>query len=467
MSSAASKKPNILFVFSDQQRRHSLGFMGQDPVHTPHLDRFAQQSLVLTDALSTTPFCTPARGSLITGCHPLTTGVTTNEMLLNKDEVGIGKQLQKAGYHTGYIGKWHLCNKGPFVPLEHRHGFEYWHVCNANHDVFWQHYFEDSPVPVIDQRGWQPDHEADTAIDFLRHKRDPNRPFALFVSTVPPHNGEVMGRSQTPLRKSLPTDRPMINDFDGSVLFIAPEEYEAPYTRDKEVRRLPNVAGDYCRVHCTGYFGGVDAMDASFGRILQCLEEQGLADNTIVVYTSDHGELMGSHDLMAKSRPFEESIGIPFIIRWPGQISPGRSDLLLTEVDMAPTLLNLVGASVPSRMEGKDLSGVLLGKVAQGPDAALLHYFTLPHELHLYGPTGMGWRGLRTHEYCFVHAIDSTVEFMGNERALYNLKKDPYQMNPILPGRGAATDRLMADMEARLKRWLRETNDAWCEKLAG
>lgn len=152
------KRPNILFVFSDQQRRHALGFMGQEPVITPNIDKFAAESLVLTEALSAYPVCGPYRATLMTGRYPLTTGVDENEKGLKLTEVGLGNALKDAGYQTGYIGKWHIYDngmhdwrqwhfneKGQFVPKEHRFGFDYWHAVNCNHRTFYKLYYEDMP----------------------------------------------------------------------------------------------------------------------------------------------------------------------------------------------------------------------------------------------------------------------------------------------------------------------------------
>lgn len=459
-------RPNLLFVMSDQQRRYSAGFMNLDPVVTPHLDAMAADGLVLRQALSTSPLCTPFRGSLITGRHPASTGVTTNEIHLEAGENGIGKSLQSAGYHTGWIGKWHLHNPAQeqygrqFVSPEHRHGFEFWHACNANHDIFWRQYYEDSPKAVLNERGWQIPHEADVAIEFLKTRRDRTRPFALFVSCVPPHNGEVMGRSKMPLREPGPGERPMNSDFHRNLVYHAPEEWEARYRAMKEIPRLPNVEGDYARHHTIGHFAGVDSMDHEFGRIVQALRDEGLYDDTIIVYTSDHGEMMGSHDLMSKNAPHEESIGIPWVMRWGNRLPRGTCDALLSQVDMAPTLLGLMGVGVPSSMDGIDLSSAVR-QASSGPqEDVLLYYFSKPYEIPKYGKFGTGWRGLRSHDAVLVEARDYHKGLFGDV-FFYDLKKDPWQTKPVHFGDDAATDCRMRDMQALLHKKLRETPDEW------
>jgi len=195
------KRPNLLFVLADQHRRQALGFMNEDPVITPALDAFAGESAVFTNALSSSPLGAPYRASLMTGRYPVSTGVTTNGVGLGKDEAALGALLKNAGYRTGFIGKWQLFDnglgddiawqvgsRGQFVPPEHRFGFDYWHATNCFHCTFWRLYYEDTPEPVVDEEGWQPEHEADAAIRFIKSEAAGKRPFALFVSMVPPHN---------------------------------------------------------------------------------------------------------------------------------------------------------------------------------------------------------------------------------------------------------------------------------------
>lgn len=459
-------RPNLLFVMSDQQRRHSLGCMGQDPVQTPHFDAFAGDGLLARNALSASPVCTPFRGSLLTGCHPATTGCTTNEIHLDTKYPSIGTSLQQAGYHTGWIGKWHLHNPANeqygrlFVPPEQRHGFEFWHAVNCNHDIFWKEYYENDPTPVVNERGWQIPHETDVALRFLDSDWDRARPFALFVSCVPPHNGTVMGRSQMPLREAGPRDRPMLTDFHRELVYHAPEEWEARYREMSHIPRLPNVQGDYARHHCIGHFGGVDSMDHEFGRLISYLKANDLYDNTIIVFTSDHGEMMGSHDLMSKCAPHEESIGIPFLMRWGNNLPKGTSDALISQVDMAPTLLGLMGISSPSSMDGTDVSHALKTGSSGPQEDVLLYFYSAPGEIAQYGKFGMGWRGLRSHDSVYVESRDYHAALFGRE-FYYDLVKDPYQLKPIHFGDDAATDKKMKYMQARLHKKLEETPDTW------
>jgi arylsulfatase A-like enzyme len=370
------RQPNILFVFSDQQRRHALGFMHADPVRTPHLDRFALQSAVCDNAIACNPICTPNRGIMMTGLYPTRTGVYANDHGLAPGTPTIGDHLQAAGYWTAYIGKWHIHNSASrFVPRDCRQGFDYWHATNCNHDTFTRRYWEEDGQPVIDEPGWQPPHETDVALRALRD-RPADRPFALFLSWTPPHN--THGPGFTPHREiELPSD------FAGEmrevgypleVQYHAPEEYEAHYANGAApATRRPNVPGDYARDALPGYFGACESLDAEFGRLLAGLDRLGLAENTIVVYTSDHGEMLGSHGRMQKSIWYEESIGVPLLVRWPGRIAPARHPFVFNSMDWAPTLLGLAAATAQPTAHSGTQSTVHRDGAAARLDNAAAH----------------------------------------------------------------------------------------------
>jgi arylsulfatase A-like enzyme len=194
-------------------------------------------------------------------------------------------------------------------------------------------------------------------------------------------------------------------------------------------------------------------VDEQFGRILQCLKDEGLEGNTIVVFTSDHGEMMGSQGRMYKSVWYEESLGIPFLIRWPGRIRPGREDLLLSVPDVMPTLLGLMGLErhIPSQVEGADYSGILLRRQGHRPASAIY----LNHDP---GSPELGARGVRTLRYTYV--IDRTVG--GEERYLFDNLKDPYQMRNLIGAKPALEKELQAEVDV----WLERTGDPWRKRNA-
>ncbi len=468
---AKSKRPNILYVFPDQWRPQALGFMGEDPVSTPHLDRFAAESRVLTHCVSTHPLCSPYRAMLLTGKLPHRTGVYTN---VNSKTVPFGNYLQneercfsdilsEEGYSAGYIGKWHLDppreEEYPYLgevgrpvrgdgrvwdaytpPGPRRRGFDFWYSYGAFDAHFRPHYW--TGEDPVDQRKevyqWSPAHETDVAIEYLKNEdgkfRDPAKPFALVMSMNPPH---------PPYDQVVPTYR---EEFDRM-----PKE---------ELLNRPNVdlesedpGAVKARAKAAGYFAMVNAVDEQFGRIMATLEEEGLADDTIVVFTSDHGELMGSHNHMQKNLWYKESANVPFIVRWPGKIEPGRDDLLLGTTDVFPTLLSLAGleSSLPEDLDGVDRSAVFLGKRAERPEYTLYTYSRSPDSSRIR-------RGLIGHKYSFVCDADSKSEIRW---ILHDNVSDPYQMKNIAP----ESPELVAELKAKLVAMLERYDDPWVEQV--
>lgn len=463
-------KPNLIYIFADQWRKQAVGFMGEDPVITPNIDKFAQESLVFNHALSCTPLCSPHRAALMTGKYPQSTGVYTNckngaDVMLSPEEVGIGDALKSAGYQTGYIGKWHLDlpeqNECPepesgarewdayTPPGAKRHGFDFWYSYGAYDHHLKPHYWKDTPEMIqVDQ--WSLEHETDVALDFIRAKgKEQTEPFALFVSWNPPH----------------------------SPFELVPERYKELY-RGREMNLRPNVSSQQLAAH-TGepfesgdealmrytrdYFAAVSGMDEQFGRIWREVQELGLAENTLIVLSADHGELMGSHGLMAKHSWHEESIAIPCMMSWRGTMGQGSTDILFNSVDIMPTLLGLVGVPVPASVEGLDLSGDILGTSHTDISSAFICAFPGRKDaIELFASAGLdnrsyGWRGIRTSLYTYVvhrgYAPGAEVQ-----RLFYEHEKDPYQLTPVV-WKGRPQTELIISLEEELKSWLDRTED--------
>ncbi|WP_422661187.1 sulfatase [Paenibacillus sp. EC2-1] len=470
----SQQKPNLLYIFADQWRRQAVGFEGEDPVLTPNIDAFAREAAIVTNALTCSPLCSPHRASLLTGKYPISTGVYTNckvgaDVMLSPEEICISDVLARSGYRTGYIGKWHLdlpernMTDDPLSgaadwdaytpPGPKRHGFDYWYSYGAWDEHLSPHYWKDSPEKINVQQ-WSAEHETDQAIQFIQN-RNGEQPFALFVSWNPPHS---------------PFDQ-------------VPEKYKKMYDRNQIVLR-ENISSSSLSVH-TGesigggieelkdkqlnYFAAVSGIDDQFGRLLQVLKEEGLDSNTIVVLTSDHGEMMGSHGLMAKHVWYEESIGVPFCIRWPNVIPEMRTDLLLNTVDIMPTLLRLLDLEIPMSVEGTDLSGFLLNREKGGPEEAFISAYPGRKEvIEAFQEAGIdnreyGWRAVRTHDYTYVlhHGYAPGDKLV---RYLYDLRTDPYQRQPERIEH--ISDHLLArELEIKLQHWLKEMKDPMITKL--
>jgi len=461
-----SRKPNLLFVFADQYRKQALGFMNEDPVNTPNLDQLAAEGFAFTNAVSTCPICSPFRAMLMTGRFPLSTGMTSNcmpgtDLELNENELCIGDILKSKGYATGYIGKWHLeapsLNKskdpvygstdawdGWTPPGPRRHGFDFWYAYNSNGKHFDPNYWKDSPDRIdIDQ--WSVSHETDVAIDFIKN-RPGDKPFALFMSWNPPHSP-----------------------------YIAPDHYVSLYEGGDLPDRSNVKSDDKYKTRFTSYLAAVTSCDDHFGRLMSLLESEGLAENTIVVFASDHGEMMGSHGRYAKSIWYDESIAISFIVRWKGRIEHTIESMPFVCYHFMPTLLGLMGIEIPERVEGTDYSQLLLGKEQEKATAAVIASYGNPGNLLAAGQepyiwalqadslhqSGIDWRtvgyrGLRTKRYPYVVDRGRKGEYL--KRYLYDNLEDPYQLNPVTAV-GADENEIMKELDRELQQWLDKMHD--------
>jgi len=456
----SQRAPNLVFVFPDQMRGQAMGFMKEDPVITPNLDRFASEGLVLTNAASNYPVCSPFRAMFMTGKFPHSNGVLSN---CNSNSAPHGCELRRSdrcwsdvlkdrGYSLGYIGKWHLdAPYKPYVPCENnrgqmawnewcppdrRHGFDFWHAYGTyDYHLTPMYWTTDStretPIKV---KQWGPEHEADLAIDYIRNTggkyRDPDKPFALVVSMNPPH---------TPYH-------------------LVPQKYVDMYEGKsaEDLINRPNVdlkgdspGGKMARRSIKNYFAMVTGVDDQFGRILSALKTEGLEKDTIVVFTSDHGNCLGSHNHPTKNVHYEESMRVPFIIRWTGRIEPRHDDLLMSAPDIYPTLLDLMGhgVHVPRSVHGMSRASLFLTGQGRRPTS----------QLYMYVPVGQpawGRRGVRTKRYTFVI---SKMPDKPVETTLHDNLNDPYQLKNIAAGE----PELVAELTKELEKWLRKNDDPW------
>jgi arylsulfatase A-like enzyme len=450
----AGQRPNLLFVFPDQFRVFALGFMGADPVATPHLDAFARESVVFANAVSNLPICTPYRGMLMTGRWPFQTGIHTNtnssrtDIFLDPNEVCLPDVLAAQGYECGYIGKYHL--DAPVAadakygegkrgdgrvwdaytpPGPRRHGFSFWHSYGCCDRHLKPHYWEGNAPreKPTEYNEWSVTHETDVAIDFLRRER--NRPFALFVAHNPPH---------PPYQQVPDTYRKAFKGKTPADLF-----------------KRPNVpdgkASARARRSVADYFSAVEGVDSNFGRLLHALAETGQDRNTLVVFTSDHGEMMGSQGRMGKGVFYEESLRIPLIMRLPGKLKPCLDDLFINVPDMFPTLLGLLGLGdhVPQKVAGTNHADLLL--TGKG---------TAPTSTFFIGAAGKasdrGVRAVRTDRHTLVVSRRGLVKAM-----LFDRETDPYQQHDIAEQNPALCRKLLAELNG----WLARTGDPWPEQV--
>ena len=462
-----NKQKNLLFVFADQWRGSAVGFAGEDPVHTPRMDAFCRESTWCDHAFSTFPLCSPHRASLLTGRYPLSTGFYTNckpgtDVRLQDDELCIGQVLKEGGYQTGYIGKWHLdepeVNHDPapasgardwdaFTPPGvRRHGFDYWYSYGTWDMHLDPHYWQDTPQWVRPGK-WSPEHETDVALDYLKNvSRD--QPFALFVSWNPPHS---------------PYDQ-------------VPDRYLAQYG---EVPFRGNVQPEHLQHHTweqvpggeenlqrmtRQYYAAITGLDEQFGRLLDGLDQLGLAEDTIVVLSADHGDMMGSHGLMGKHVWFEESIRIPLMIRIPGNRKLTCHTCMGSQ-DMMPTLLSLLSLPIPETVEGEDCS-VWLTTPAENPDRVSFlcacpgrDIFQKPFADRGLNAMDFGWRGVRTARYTYVMELGYAPD-EEPRRFLYDNEADPLQVHPLSLD-GPETRQLARELEEQVCGWMATQQDGF------
>lgn len=436
---AAADRPNLLFVFADQLRAREL----DDPAHplvTPAYDRLREEGTRCVNAVANCPVCTPSRAMLLTGQYPLTNRVPVNDIPLPEDAVTFGDVLQREGYRTGYIGKWHLDGvpRSKFTPPgPRRHGFDTWAVHNCIHDYLNSCYYRDDPTP-IPIRGYEPEFQTDLAIEFLEQPSDD--PFCLVLSWGPPHDPypqvpEWFQRLYDPERIDYP---PNFGPPDPSL-----DPNYGPFRWDRR------------RSLCC-YYAHVTALDLQLMRLLETLDRTGQAERTIVVYTSDHGDMLWSHGRVMKQQPWDESVRIPFVIRWPEAVPAGRDEpVCLGIVDLAPTLLSLLGVEAPETMQGTDLAAVLRGESSEGPRSSFLMDIFAVDQGFAMGVNE--WRGVRTQRHTYACWRDGACW------VLYDNLADPYQLTNLarVPGHEALLD----DLSRELSEWLVRTDDPFAPGL--
>ena len=458
------QQPNVLFIMADQWRVPGFSYRGEDPVKTPVLDALAKQSMVFNRAYCCSAVCVPSRGGIMTGKYPQTSGIV-GRSAIKPNETSIAKGFRAGGYTTGYIGKWHLAGPQPRKPVtpEFRGGFEYWMGNNCSHDNFQMHH-TDTEGKDVTRRGYVPDMETDYAIDYI--KANKAKPFLLVVSWAPPHPGTL------PPPPGFTGDQ-VVDGENG--FYAAPKEFTDLY-KDVKVTR-PNVkeikaTGHDARVMSVpgvpppaGYFGAMASLDRNVDKLLKALEAEGLSKNTIVVFTSDHGEMMMSQGLFGKKVWWEESVAVPFMVRWPGKVPAGKCDELFNGPDIAPTLLSLAGLKPQPAMEGKDFSAAARGKAMVGGHEEV---FTSMFDERQFEASIDGWRGVRTKKYSYaVVGGKGESKAAGGKRGggvpampraegpvvryLFDMDADPYQMHPL---DASSANPVAEQLRLKLKGWL-------------
>lgn len=419
-------RPNVVFVLADQWRFEAFGYAGNPDVKTPNLDRLEREGIRFVNAVSGMPVCSPMRASLLTGQRPLTHGIFVNDVPLEAQATTIGKIFRQAGYDTAYIGKWHVNGHGrsAFIPADRRQGFDYWKALECTHDYTRSAYYGDAP----EKRFWEGyDAIAQTrdAQNYLRTHAKADKSFLLVLAWGPPHDP----------------------------YFTAPEKYRALYDPEK-LRLRPNVpasAGAATRKLLAGYYAHCTALDDCVGELCGTLEETGLKDDTLLVFTSDHGDMLGSQGLNKKQKPYDESIRVPLLFRWPKGLGTEARQLEgpINSEDLLPTLLGFCGLAIPKSVEGLDYSGYARGGKEPGDGCAVIMCVT-PFGEWERRHGGKEYRGVRTQRYTYVRDL-------AGPWLLFDNQADPFQTNNVVNRPEYAN--VQARLESALKGKLRERRD--------
>lgn len=395
------KQPNVVYILTDQWRADALGYTGDENVKTPKLDAFAKEAYNFVNTVSVCPICTPYRASLLTGRYPTSTGMFLNDAYLPAEELCLAEIFKQNGYNTAYIGKWHLDGHGRlnYTPQERRQGFDYWMGLECSHDYNKMPYYDNASPEMKIWEGYSPFAVSKASQNYIGSQKESDNPFFLFVALAAPH---------------FPHNS-------------APEEYKALYPREK-LKLNPNVPEaihEKIKNELMGYYAHCTATDKAIGELLNKLNELDMMDNTIVVFTSDHGEMMGAQGIKAtqKQVPFIESVNVPFLIHTPEMTGQGKKiETPITTPDISSTLLSLAGIAIPDVFEGRDFSDILHGE-KQNVDQAALYMCVSPFA-RVQEKFKKEYRAIKTKQYTYVKDIDGVW-------LLFNDLEDPCQMNNL------------------------------------
>lgn len=409
----AKQRPNILVVFTDQQRWDACGCYGNPMGLTPNLDAMAGRGVQFTHAFTCQPLCGPARASLQTGLYATATGAWRNGRPMRPEMQNLGQRFSAAGYDTGYIGKWHLggSDRKP-VPPEHRKGYQYWLAADAIENI--SHPTDgviyDGAGKPLRMDKYRVDWLTDRAVEYMQARRE--RPFFLFLSYLEPHHQNDLFR------------------------FVGPKGYADRFGDCYVPPDLVGHDGDW-RENLADYYGACARIDECLGRMLDTLRETGQLDNTVVVFLSDHACHFRTRNDEHKRTCHESSIRIPLVFQGPGLNLGRQVNHLVSLVDVAPTLLDAAGLEVPPGLHGRSLLDLAHGQAADRPEEVFLQI----------SEQGVG-RAIRTErwKYCVLapglEGWQESGSSVYRESHLYDLQADPYEQTNLV---GQAEYRSVAD----------------------
>ncbi|MEO6136503.1 MAG: sulfatase [Ginsengibacter sp.] len=396
----AQKKPNIIYILTDQWSTTAFGYAGNKQVKTPNIDKFAGDAVNFKNCVSVIPKCTPHRAALLTGRFPTTTGMFMNDLFLPDSELCMAEIFKNAGYSTAYYGKWHLDGHGRLNNVEpaRRQGFDYWKALECSHEYNKMPYYDNDDPNLKYWNQYSPFAIEEDVEKYLEKASGDNNPFLLFIALGTPHF------SKDP----------------------APEKYQAMYPPG-DLKLSPNVIeGKFpgLRKELQGYYAHCTATDEAIGNLINKIKDLGLYDNSIIIFTSDHGEMMGSHGVRPKEKQvaWDESAKVPFLIRYPGiGRNAGKATLTpLNTPDILPTMLSLTNVPIPKTIEGENIADVVKHPIMKKDRAVMFM------SMYAVAPTKFSeYRAIKTNRYTYVKSPTEAIMLFDNIR-------DPYEMNNLV-----------------------------------
>lgn len=466
------KRPDIVFVLCDQLRRSALGRGGNPDVETPHIDDLADSGRWFTNAVATYPVCVPARFTMLTGAYPHTRQIPAIDWRLSPVEETIADTLSETGYRTAFIGKWHLAGTHRYtehdaftsaggtdaiarrvnrVPIARavQGGFEDFLGFELRNHPFDTVYFENGNPEPRRLDGFQTDTLFDLALEYLTRVRDDDRPTFLILSVEAPHPPFTAPSEYLERWRDRDVQwRPNV-DLDGDYPIRDTSTYADEPSRRTELGMTDGLADEL-----RAYYAMVENLDDNVGRFLKCLDDRGRREETAFVFTSDHGELMGSHGLVEKQHPYEESVGVPLVVSYPGPVSSATIDTPVSTEDLVPTFRGLAGLDPDPTLPGTDLSVEAASADLSRREAVLMEFVAELRPWMDYADET--WRGVRTDRYTYTVKGGPAG---GRPWLLFDHEADPYERTNLVEdpdSRGVATE-----CHGCLRRLLVESRDSY------
>jgi arylsulfatase A-like enzyme len=419
-----SRRPNILFIMADDHGCGAISAYGSELINTPNIDKLASQGVRFESSFVTCSICMPSRAVLLTGKYNHLNGVEVFKDTFDGEQETFPKLLQKAGYTTGIVGKWHLKSKPT--------GFDQWKVLlgqGTYHNPNMK-----SAGGLSREKGFMTDIVADEAISFMKKQQESKNPFMYMCHFKAPHTRhDYHPRYENEFQEDLPYPTTFNDDYKTRQPAANAAWWTQLENMGHHVKRLaPKSMTDpvelrkyYYQEFFKGYLRLVRGVDDNVGRILNYLDESGLAENTIVIYTSDNGFFIGDHGWFNKMWMYEQSLRVPLIVRYPENIKASvNEDDMVLNLDLAPTMLDFAGAEIPKAMQGRSMKDILLGKTPQDwRQSVYYHYkceFGVPSQY-----------GIRTKEHKLIHFYKPQKKGQEAGWELFSLKQDPQEMNNL------------------------------------